>query len=966
MKFSLYKRNIFPILFSLSFYSCSIEPDLDKLPIIQPSFGFSIFREAVTLNDVDIFTEDSSITKESFGANDSIFVFNKTINIDKQEVGDKLSIDDINKQFSQNVDNISIEDAQVEERVGFDPVGIEPVVESISSVVGTISLGNITPQNTEPYLLSTIFPGVSAFPDGSTQNVPSFELDPATNNFSFNDFSSAIFSAGILSLSIVNDLVIPLGDINIQLQNSDGVNISGASTLISGPINPATTATGNLDLSGITLPGSIIIEVTGSSPGGDNILINDASINSSFSVQISGTGLEVTSATAKIPEQIISESGEITMASDSNKVVLATISQGNLVIEIDNYMALGSEMSLTIPSLKTSAGNDFQTSISISGNTADIIDQTDISGYSLSMDIDDQAVVYTYEILTVDTENELISIQDTDSIIVNIQLEGSSDGEDISFSSFEGLVTPQNIGFNGEMAIDSDSDILEANLNSGSLIININNPINGSVSGAPSAMITISELISTIDDQALTIDTGPMSGQMDPISVDLDNYKLILPQADQNLYYVADVQTAYEVGTYSLLDSITIQITVSNLGFSSVRGFFSQDAMVDSNSIVLDDSTIIHNATLKSGNLLLSIENYIGIQADVFFQIDEFFNSGSMLDTTFSIASGSNSVSIDLSNYSLVLPSDIDTQKVNYVSRISLPSDQEMTLSLDDSIEIIVDMTDISFSSVTGQIKPVTVDIDPVEQTIDALPEELDGFDFESVEMNLDFSSSIDLPVYLDLIITAYNDENGDSVFKNISQNIHADPLVIVPNASDLINIRPDRIIARGSAQVGHLDSLGMVANDDSLSGLMSLRAPLVFMINSDALITPDPSEMDSTEIPDGVLDIALNLSIDNQWSFGADLVVLMSPDSLSFFEGNVDTLISDFYFSPNSFSKDTLLLDGEAFELLKRSPNWIQPQIKVVSDEQSPVRFLSTDTLTITINGLSATIDLSNIGDDE
>jgi len=313
-----------------------------------------------------------------------------------------------------------------------------------------------------------------------------------------------------------------------------------------------------------------------------------------------------------------------------------------------------------------------------------------------------------------------------------------------------------------------------------------------------------------------------------------------------------------------------------------------------------------------------------------------------------------------------VLPSDIDTQKVNYVSRISLPSDQEMTLSLDDSIEIIVDMTDISFSSVTGQIKPVTVDIDPVEQVIDALPEELDGFDFESVEMNLDFSSSIDLPVYLDLIITAYNDENGDSVFKNISQNIHADPLVIVPNASDLINIRPDRIIARGSAQVGHLDSLGTVASDDSLSGLMSLRAPLVFMINSDALITPDPSEMDSTEIPDGVLDIALNLSIDNQWSFGADLVVLMSPDSLSFFEGNVDTLISDFYFSPNSFSKDTLLLDEEAFELLKRSPNWIQPQIKVVSDEQSPVRFLSTDTLTITINGLSATIDLSNIGDDE
>ena len=46
--------------------SCSIEPDTDKLPIIEPSLGFSVYQESITLNDVDIFTEDSSITKESF------------------------------------------------------------------------------------------------------------------------------------------------------------------------------------------------------------------------------------------------------------------------------------------------------------------------------------------------------------------------------------------------------------------------------------------------------------------------------------------------------------------------------------------------------------------------------------------------------------------------------------------------------------------------------------------------------------------------------------------------------------------------------------------------------------------------------------------------------------------------------------------------------------------------------------
>ena len=263
---------------------------------------------------------------------------------------------------------------------------------------------------------------------------------------------------------------------------------------------------------------------------------------------------------------------------------------------------------------------------------------------------------------------------------------------------------------------------------------------------------------------------------------------------------------------------------------------------------------------------------------------------------------------------------------MNYVSNISLPSDQEMTLSLSDSISIAVSMTNMAFSSVTGQINPVTVTIDPVEQTIDALPEELDGFDFEDVEMNLDFTSSIDLPVYLDLSITAYNDTNGDSVTKNVSQNIHANPSVQIPDASALINIRPDRIVAKGSAQVGNLDSVGTVASDDALSGVMIVRAPLMFIVDANTEISPDPSELvgegDSLGIPEDVMDIAVILSIDNQWGFGADLSVLLAPDSVSLTNGNVDTLISGFSFDPDASITDTLSLDEEAFDLLSRSPN--------------------------------------------
>ena len=963
------KYNLF-LLAAALLSSCSIEPDLDKLPIIQPELGFSVYQESITLNDVDILTGDSSITKESYGLSDSIFVFNKTVNIEKQEVGDKLSIEDINKQFSQNVDNVTIEDSEVEEKIGFDPVGIDAVENKVVSEVGLITLDNIEPQSTEPYLFSSIYPSVSDIPNGNTVTIPSFDLEPVTNSFSFNDFSEAAFNSGSLSITIINNLVIPLGDVDIKLKKSDGSDITGGTTTIQGPINSSSQQSALLDLSGLTLPGNIIVEVTGSSPGEANVLINEAAKISSFSVEISGSGLEVTSANAKIPAQTISESSSISLAADSNKVVLATISGGKLSIDIDNYMSVASNMVLSIPSLKAANGNNFQTNINISANSENILNETDISGYTLSMAIDNQSVIYSYDVTTNDSGDDFVEIKSIDSIIVNIVLEGSVEGQQLLFSNFEGMVTPQDLGFEGEINIESDSDILEANLNSGSLILDVSNSINTSSEGAPTAVITINEIINVSSNEPLVINTGAMFGVLDPIEVDLNGYKIVMPRDSQSLNYTADVQTVYEVGTYSLLDSMDIDITVTGLGFSTVRGFFAQDAMSDSNSISLDDSTIVHNALLKSGVLSLSINNSIGVVADVFFQITEFYKNSISLDTTFTINSGISEVQIDLSGYNLVLPSDVDTQKVNYVSNISLPSDQEMTLSLSDSISISVNMADMAFQSVTGQINPVFIDIDPVEQTIDALPEELDGFDFNDVEMSLDFNSSIDLPVYLNLSITAYNDTNGDSITRMVNQNIHANPNIQILNASELINIRPDRIVARGSAKVGNLDSVGTVASDDSLSGVMSVRAPLMFLVDAGALISPDPVEFvkqgDSLGIPDEIIDAALVMTINNQWEFGASVSVLLGPDSLAIENGEVDTLLSGFTFSPDASIVDTIYLDEDAFQLLKRSPSWIQPQISVISNEGTPVKFLSTDTLKITIDGVSSSIDLSALVDEE
>ena len=48
----------------------------------------------------------------------------------------------------------------------------------------------------------------------------------------------------------------------------------------------------------------------------------------------------------KIPEQVIEENGLISLEPDSNKVTRAVIQNGLLNINVNNYMSLGSQLSI--------------------------------------------------------------------------------------------------------------------------------------------------------------------------------------------------------------------------------------------------------------------------------------------------------------------------------------------------------------------------------------------------------------------------------------------------------------------------------------------------------------------------------------------------------------------------------------------------------------------------------------------
>ena len=804
------QNKILVILSIVLFVSCTPDIPRDGGFLKWSTFiEIPLFKDSITLETL---AEDSLISIENLSnyfqdgeLSDSIFVYHKQINIDKVEVGNKLEIDPISSSFSQNIDDVSV----------------SPIQKNISSKIGLMSLNDIEPTATDPFIFRDIYPEIEDVNNGTMVAIPSFELMPIVKPFTFEDFESAEFSQGSLELTINNSMVIPLGSPLLiellQVLLGDTLNIPGASIEFDDVIDANNgTATGTIDLTDISLPGEILVKVSGNCQGtsGIEIFIDEQAKNSGFDVSIGGSDLEVTSANAKIPQQLIEENGVITLDPDSNKVVNALIESGQLTIDIDNYMDLSSTIDISIPSLEDPEGNIFFTSIDIAANAFGINNQTNLTGYSLLMEPDNQSVDYNYDVLTVDSGEDFILIESNDSLNVKIFLEGMEQGSDITFSQF--------------------------------------------------------------------------------------------------------------------------------------TGYLSQDAMVDSNSINIETDTKVDEAILNSGSLKLSIINNIGIEAMVNFSINEFTKYGSLLDTSFIITDQPSFINLDLTGYMLDLDLNLDPQTVSYVSSIDIPSNELISLTFGQSILIDVNLDSISFSQVSGYVDPVIVEIDTIEQDID-LPEEISELDFTHIDMDFSFQSSLMLPVFLNLELLSINDATGETYSRMINNiNITQTPNFSVDSVEQLINIKPDRIIALGSAEVGSLNDFGFVSTSDSLSGLLTISAPLAFEINENSDIELDHEEFEPIDIND-LISAKVFIDYDNNLELGADVIVLMATDTSFFYNGQSDTL-AELTIKSSQKDLDSLILKKSHFELLARDGNYSKAILSVLGNDEGSTRFLSTDSIQYSI----------------
>lgn len=960
MRRILYVTGIVVGLFLLS--TCTLKnPTNPKLPSWMVNLEFPLLKDHVTLKEI---AEDSLITTEAVTGSpeDSLFVFKDSVPIDSVEVGNQLNINDIHKHFTQTVDDVTIESDQKHDEVGFDEVRLDDVTKSVRSEVGPIELNDTDPVQSRVFafrdimpsdLVATLEDSIDANGGSYTSTIPARTLTTQNDTIEFTAFQNVDLQDGELILTIHNDMFIRLGEpINVELELTDGTAIGQA--VFTPHIQSGSDQTQPIDLAGKTLESEMVIIITGESDGSDgDKTITHNNLDTGFYVEVTVQNLVATEADAQIPSQQITQDKQIELAESENKIEEATLQTGSLDLTIANNLSVNSFVTLRVPSMVDSGtGEVFQPdSFEVPANST-VNKSFSIAGQTMVMDTANQVVNYNYEVNTVDTGNEYRVINQNDSVNVQVDLAG------MTISSILGVLEPKRTVEDGDIPITSDNDILEATIGEGEMTLNINNRIGGD----PDLRLVFHQIFESpgsSDTLIRDIDINP--GQNTAV-IDLGGREIRMPRDDQTLYYTTITDGGGVYAEYDITDSISVDIEISELLITEATGYFTQDAMVEEDTIALDNETKVETAVIDSGQLQLRIVNNIGVAANVRLILDEFYSpAGDQLDTTLSIPETDEPTvrTIPLNAYEIQMP--LDDQKINYTSQTRLLQDEQMTLSLEDSISVDVDITGLSFSEVTGEIEPVNIDIAPVEQDVSGIPNELEGVKFNEVNMAIDFETNIGIPVFLDLTIKSYNSE-GDTVINdavrgwNINPAFQGSSTVVIPNAEDLINIFPSAITASGQATAGAPGEIGTVASNQFVFGQLNIAAPLEFEITNDAVVNLDPQKVDPIEedVRNRVRRLTLYARMENQFEFGAQVHVISAKDTLTFDGGTsqIPDTLAVLDVPAGVSSLDSVDLDTSKIGLFRDS-SYVKTRVKMLPmPDGSPSSFLSTDTLHMNLYG--------------
>ena len=256
-------------------------------------------------------------------------------------------------------------------------------------------------------------------------------------------------------------------------------------------------------------------------------------------------------------------------------------------------------------------------------------------------------------------------------------------------------------------------------------------------------------------------------------------------------------------------------------------------------STALTDSTGVQTATIASGSLQIDIMNYTQAPFSVLVSSLNFRDSNGMEIQIFrQINPGMpDQVFLDLAGYDFIPADSGATQYVNVDFNATAPqsSPGQYIVSSSDSVRADLAVSDITFESITGRIKPASITIDPMQRDID-IPEEIDQARLTQARLNLNLYNNSMVPADVNLDISG----GGNSIIVNDRIQGKSSPsappqLTTITIGSqqlyDFLNPPPAQITISGDAVINPDYGIFTVAANDDFYGDFELYSPFALAI---------------------------------------------------------------------------------------------------------------------------------------
>ncbi|MCD6162143.1 MAG: hypothetical protein J7K40_06995 [candidate division Zixibacteria bacterium] len=405
--------------------------------------------------------------------------------------------------------------------------------------------------------------------------------------------------------------------------------------------------------------------------------------------------------------------------------------------------------------------------------------------------------------------------------------------------------------------LDAFSNFSLAQINQGILTIEVVNNLGIDIDSLTIAIYNTADLPAASPLGTAVFDGGINDTETKADTIDLAG-KLMKNQLTLRIYYEVSDQA---IGTPS--NDLVINSAFPNgLTVSSAMAEIPAISKDLSQEIELSDSSIIYEAVIEAGTMNLLIENNTNLPMNISLLIPNFVLNHDTLSIDTSIAgSAALDLDIDLANYTF-RPSGISfpqTIGIEAAADIEASSPTQYAINHTDNIDITSGVSDITFISVMGQIKPTEIEIASMQQAVE-LPDGFEDAQLTQARLTMTLYNNSTTDVFADILLSS---QAGDSVVvqdtirgKALASSgpLATDITVGSSTLRDFLNPAPEEIIINGMAifNPANEDSV-LITKSDFFYGEVEIYSPMAFALADTAEIDLEASdvEIDPDDMPD-------------------------------------------------------------------------------------------------------------------